>query len=34
MKISRLFFVNGFVGQHIDFEQYSEPYWQPMKGTK
>ena len=34
MKISRLFFTQGFVGQQIDLKQYSKPYWQPMKGTK
>ena len=26
--------MQGFVGQQIDLEQYSKPYYQPMKGTK
>ena len=34
VKINRLFFTQGFVGQQIDLKQYSRPYWQPMKGTK
>ena len=34
VKINRLFFTQGFVGQQIDLKQYSKPYWQPMKGTK
>ena len=34
MKINRLFFPQGFVGQQIDLNKYSKPYWQPMKRTK
>ena len=34
VKINRLFFTQGFVGQQIGLKQYSKPYWQPMKGTK
>ena len=34
VKINRLFFMQGFVGQHTDPEQFSQPYWQPMKWTK
>ena len=34
MKINRLFFTQGFVGQQIDLTKYSKPYWQPMKRTK
>ena len=34
MKINRLFFTQGFVGQQIDLKQYSKPYWHPLKGTK
>ena len=34
MKINRLFFTQGFVGQQIDLKKYSKPYWQPMKRTK
>ena len=34
MKINRLFFTQGFVGQQINLKQYSKAYWQPMKGTK
>ena len=34
MKINRLFFTQGFVGQQIYLKQYSKRYWQPMKGTK
>ena len=34
VKINRLFFTQGFVGQQIDLTQYSKPYWQPMKGMK
>ena len=34
MKINRLFFTQGFVGQQIDLKKYSTPYWQPMKRTK
>ena len=34
LKMNRLFFMNRFVGQQTDLEQYSKPYWQPMKGTK
>ena len=34
VKINRLFFTQGFVGQQIDLKQHSKPYWQPMKGTK
>ena len=30
----RAVFTQGFVGQHIDLEQYFKPYWQPMKETK
>ena len=33
MKINRLFFIQGFVGQQTDLKQYSKPYWQPRKGT-
>ena len=32
VKINRLFFMQGFVGQQT--EQYSKPYRQPIKGTK
>ena len=34
VKINRLFFTQGFVGQQLDLRQYSKPYWQPMKGIK
>ena len=34
MKINRLFFMKGFLGQQFDLKQYSKPYRQPMKGTK
>ena len=34
VKIDRLFFTQGLVGQQTALEQYSKPYWQPMKGTK
>ena len=34
MKINRLFFMQGIVGQQIDLKKYSKPHWQPMKGTK
>ena len=34
MKINMLFVIKGFEGQQTDLEQYSKPYWQPMKGTK
>ena len=34
VEINRLFFMQGFVGQQIDLEQYSKPYRQPMKGMK
>ena len=34
VKINRLFFPQGFVGQQIDLKKYSKPYWQPMKRTK
>ena len=34
VKINRLFFMQGFVGQQIYLKQYSKPYWKPMKGTK
>ena len=34
VKINRLFFTQGFVGQQIDLKQYSKPYWQPMKRAK
>ena len=34
MKKNRLLFTQGFVGQKTHLEQYSKPYWQPMKGTK
>ena len=33
VKINRLFFTQGFVGQQIDLKK-SKPYWQPMKETK
>ena len=33
-KINRLFFTQGFVGQHIDLKQYSKRYWRPMKEMK
>ena len=26
--------MQGFVGQQIDLKQYSNPFWQLMKGTK
>ena len=34
MKINRLFFTQGFVGQQTDLKKYSKPYWQPMKRMK
>ena len=34
MKINRLFFTQGFVGQQSDLKKYSKRYWQPMKRTK
>ena len=34
VKINRLFFTQGFVGQQIDLKQYSKPYWQPIIGTE
>ena len=34
VKINRLFFMQGFVGQQTDLKQYSKRYWQPVKGTK
>ena len=34
VKINRLFFTQGIVGQQIYLKQCSKPYWQPMKGTK
>ena len=34
VKINRLFFTQGFVGQSMDPEQYSKPCWQPMKRMK
>ena len=34
MKINRLFFTQGFVGQQIDLKKYSNPTGQPMKRTK
>ena len=34
MKINRLFFTQGVLGQQIDLKKYSKPYWQPMKRTK
>ena len=33
VKTTRQFFMNGFVGQQTDLEQYSKPYWQPKEGT-
>ena len=34
VKINRWFFMKPSVGQQTDLEQYSEPYWQPMKEMK
>ena len=34
VKINRLFFTQGFVGQQIDLKQYYKPHWSPMRGTK
>ena len=34
VKINRLFFTQGFLGQQIDLKLYSKPYRPPMKGTK
>ena len=33
-NINRLLFMQDFVGQQIDLEHFSEPNWQPLKGTK
>ena len=34
VKINRLYFTQGFVGQQTDPERYFKPYCQPMKDTK
>ena len=34
VRINRLFFKQGFVGQQLGLKQCSKSYWQPMKGTK
>ena len=34
VKINRLFFTQGFVGQQIDLKKYSKPYWHTNEGNE